>query len=88
MFTNIFPRKYLLTITIGFIISALVLGLWMYSQAANVEIAACATKTGNLYLIGNGFFRKECKKNDIYTTLGNLDRYSRVNLAGLRWGAV
>ena len=65
MFTNTSLSKSSLAIIISLITSVLILGLWMYSQAENSQITACATKTGNLYLIGDSFLRKECKRNDV-----------------------
>ncbi|OGI60912.1 hypothetical protein A2641_00795 [Candidatus Nomurabacteria bacterium RIFCSPHIGHO2_01_FULL_37_25] len=51
-------------IGVGIFSLALVLGIWSYSQATGNEITICAKKSGLVYVIGDGFRRADCKKND------------------------
>ena len=40
------------------------LGFWHFTQAQGSEIEVCVKKSGLVYVIGNGFRRSECRKND------------------------
>lgn len=57
------PKNHLLLS--GLIVAvAVFLGLQLYSRAEGGVITVCARKNGVMYLIGDGFKRTECGKND------------------------
>lgn len=56
--------KFHIVIIIGVASIGIVTGFWTYSRAAGNTITACVEKDGDLYIIGDGFKRTECKKND------------------------
>jgi len=62
-------------VAVGILSLALVLGLWSYSKAEGNEITVCAKKGGFMYVIGAGFKKSDCKKNDQLLTW---------NVAGLK----
>ena len=43
---------------------AVVGGLWIYSRATGGEITICVQKSGTVRVVGDGFKRSECKKNE------------------------
>src|SRR6266852_5735427 len=56
---------------VGFIgIALLVLGLWTYTRAAGAEITACVNKSGEVYVIGTGFEKANCSKNETLLSWG------------------
>ena len=63
-------------IGVGIFSLALVLGIWSYSQATGNEITICAKKSGLVYVIGDGFRRADCKKNDQYEESYYQQRFS------------
>ena len=50
------------------LVPILMLGLWSYIRANNGEITACVKKNGEIYLIGDGFKKKECKDKETKIT--------------------
>jgi len=48
---------------------ALIIGLWTYSQAnENTAISVCVKKSGLVFVVGDGFRREDCKKNESLLT--------------------
>jgi hypothetical protein len=41
-----------------------VIGLWNYSQAAGNGVEVCVRKNGAIFMIGDGFKRADCLKNE------------------------
>ncbi|GEM_PF-4089609 len=46
----------------------LLVGLWTYTRAVGDEISICVTKAGVTHVVGDGFKRADCKKNETLLT--------------------
>lgn len=57
-------KKTAVILIISFVILGSVLGLWAYSKADGGTISVCVNKTGVMYMVGQGFIRNNCMKND------------------------
>jgi len=51
-------------IIVVFIGLSLVLGLWAYTKANGEEITVCVRRNGLMHVIGEGFRRTECRRNE------------------------
>jgi len=51
-------------IIVLFIGLSLVLGLWAYTKANGEEITVCVRRNGLMHVIGEGFRRTECRRNE------------------------
>src|SRR3989344_4512667 len=61
-------NKYIIGI-VSFAVIGLTVGLWSYSQASEGgTISICVKKSGLVYVIGAGFRREDCKKNESLLT--------------------
>ena len=47
-----------------FVVVALFLGTWAYTQAEGQQITMCVKKSGFVYVVGQDFRREDCKKTD------------------------
>jgi len=63
-------KKVILTLAITLAVVILSIGLWSYSRAIGDTISVCVRKSGLVYVIGEGFRRDDCKKNDKLLTWG------------------
>ena len=62
-------KKYIFSSAIGISVVALMIGLWSYSQAASEgTISICVGKNGLVYILGTGFRREDCRKNESLLT--------------------
>lgn len=48
--------------------AVLVIGLWSYSQAVGSTIEVCVKRNGAVFVIGEGFRRADCRRNDTLMT--------------------
>ncbi|MCK5027397.1 MAG: collagen-like protein [Candidatus Pacebacteria bacterium] len=60
------PSLILLISVISF---SIFFGLWTFSQAQGQEISLCVRKSGVAYVVGEGFQKQECHKNEKLLTL-------------------
>src|SRR3989338_11429677 len=61
-------NKYIIGI-VGLAVVGLTVGLWSYSRASEGNtISICVKKSGLVYVIGTGFRREDCKKNESLLT--------------------
>lgn len=56
--------NYTNVLCIGFLSLALVMGFWAYSHAAGSAVTVCVKKDGEMYVIGEGFRRVDCRRNE------------------------
>lgn len=57
-------KKTIVILIISIVAVGLTIGLWTYTRAAGDTISVCVKKSGLVYVIGEGFRRDDCKKND------------------------
>ena len=57
-------KKTYVILIISIAAVGLSIGLWSYSRATGDTISVCVKKSGLVYVIGDGFRRSDCGKND------------------------
>lgn len=61
-------KKYIISVMIAIFVLGLALGLWTYTRADGDTISICVRKSGLVYVVGQGFRREDCRRNESLLT--------------------